>query len=226
MINLFKDLDRLGPGSAESLRWALDLAQTPNGAKILDAGCGTGADLGILQSAVPDGKITALDTAQTFIDVVRDRFPRINAVVGDMLAPPDGPYDLIWSAGAVYTVGVEPALTAWRSHLRDGGRVAFSDLRLRTAKPPQPVVEFFTKEGGALSGAAALEMDVSNAGYRVLGARWVGTTGWASYYGPLEAHLDSVDAAPELIAHLREEIALWRTHGVAYGYRIIVCEPV
>jgi len=225
LIDLFKDLDRLGPGNAESLRWVLDQAQTPADARVLDAGCGTGADLGVLLSRVPDGQVTALDSAAPFIDRVRRRFPRVDAVVGDMREPPGGPYDLIWAAGAIYTVGVGPALAAWRGHLRDGGRIAFSDLRLRIENPPRQVVDFFAAEGGTLSGAAALESEVRSAGYRVLGARWLGTAGWASYFGPLEAHLDSADADPGLIEQIRREISLWRTHGVAYGYRIVVCEP-
>ena len=76
LIDLFKDLDRLGPGNAESLRWVLDQAQTPADARVLDAGCGTGADLGVLLSRVPDGQVTALDSAAPFIDRVRRRFPR------------------------------------------------------------------------------------------------------------------------------------------------------
>jgi len=225
IVALFRDLDRLGPGSSESLRWALGVAKTPSDARLLDAGCGTGADISALCAAAPAGQVTALDAIPEFIDRVRARNSKIIAYTGDMTDPPGGPYDLIWSAGAVYTIGVTTALRAWRGHLAPGGHVAFSDLRARVASVPAEVSAFWASEGVDLQGADALDAEVAAAGYRILGSRWVGPAGWASYYGPLEAELDSVDADPELVASLRAEIALWRTHGVSYGYRLVVAKP-
>ncbi|MCB1405511.1 MAG: methyltransferase domain-containing protein [Rhodobacteraceae bacterium] len=226
MFKLFGELDRLGPGNAESLRWALGLAGIRTDARILDAGCGTGADLGTLCAAVPKGRVVALDQAGPFIDRVKARFPRVEALVGEMTVPSGGPFDLIWSAGAVYSVGVGAALRAWRAHLAPGGRVAFSDLRLRVANPPPEVVRFFAAEGVALGSVEALQAEVEAEGYRILGARWVGPAGWASYYGPLESQLDGFQGDADMVATLRAEIALWRTHGVTYGYRLMVVEPV
>lgn len=225
IFKLFEGLDRLGPGSAESLRWAMGVAGTRADARILDAGCGTGADLDTLEAVAPLGRIVAIDQAAPFIDRVKARFPRVDARVGDMLAPPDGPFDLIWSAGAVYHVGVAAALSAWRAHLAPGGRIAFSDLRLRVPTPPQEVARFFSDEGVSLDGVEALIAEVAAAGYHCLGERWVGPVGWASYYGPLESHLDTYRGDEALVATLRAEIALWRTHGVTYGYRLMVVEP-
>jgi SAM-dependent methyltransferase len=225
MIDLFSGLDRLAPGSAESLRWVLGTAGTPGDGAVLDAGCGTGADLGILQAALPKGRITAIDTAEPFVARVKARFPRIEAYVADMSAPPGGPFDLIWSGGAAYSIGVKKALELWRPHLVPGGRIAFSDLCWRTPTPPEEARAFWAADGVTPLTAEALETVVAQAGYTVLGARWLGTPGWASYYGPLEGELDTTEADPDLVAHLRAEIALWRTHGVSYGYRIVVCAP-
>ncbi|WP_165814398.1 class I SAM-dependent methyltransferase [Pararhodobacter oceanensis] len=225
IVKLFRDLDRLSPGSAESLRWALAVAATPKDARILDAGCGTGADLATLNAAAPQGEIVALDIEPDFIGRVRARYPKIAAHIGDMTDPPAGPYDLIWSSGAVYNVGITAALTAWRPHLAEGGRVAFSDLRARSDNPPAEVREFWAEVDLQLRSTADLEQEIAAAGYRLLDARWVGPAGWASYYGPIEVELDGFTAAPELIAHLKSEIALWRSHGVNYGARLVVVAP-
>jgi len=222
---LFAPLERAGPGDAQSLRWALDRAGTGPEARVLDAGCGTGADLPALMAAVPQGSVVALDTAAPFIARVRARFPSVEAHVADMADPPGGPFDLIWSAGAVYHLGVGAALSAWAGHLAPNGRVAFSDLCWRVPQPPQQAIDFWAAEGLNLPDAEGLEAQVASAGWRVLGSRWLGRAGWAAYYAPLEARLAEFTGDPALIAGFRAEIALWRTHGTSYDYRLIVAAP-
>lgn len=224
LTDLFLPLDRAGPGDADSLRWALGVAGTAPDARVLDAGCGTGADTGALLAAVPQGKVTALDKAELFAKAVAAKFPAATVVCGDMAAPPAGPYDLIWSAGAVYTIGIGRALAAWRGVLAPGGRVAFSDLRWTTAAPPDGARAFWAGEGVDLTDAAGLEAEIAAAGWRVLGARWLGRAGWQAYYAPIDAALATCDDAA-LVAALRAEIACWRDYGDSYDYRLVVVEP-
>ena len=225
IADLFTPLDRAGPGDAVSLRWALGMAGTRPGARVLDAGCGTGADLPTLIAALPGARITAIDTEPRFIERVRARFPKVRALVADMADAQDGPYDLIWSAGAVYRIGIEAALDAWAGHLALGGRVAFSDLCWRVSDPPQAARAYWAAEGLALGNAGALAAQVQKAGWRILGARWLGQGGWAAYYEPLAARLKSFQGDAALIAGFRAEIALWHAHGESYDYRLIVTEP-
>ncbi len=224
IVDLFAALERAGPGDGESVAWALDLAGLRADAAVLDAGCGTGADLAQLLAAVPQGRVVAVDAAEAFIARVRARFPRVEAHVADMTAPPGGPFDLIWSAGAVYCVGVGAALDAWRGVLAPGGRVAFSDLRWRMADPPKAARDFWAGEGAVVADTAALEAEVAAAGYRVLGARWLDRGAWAAYYEPLEARLDGFAGDAALVAGVRDEIAVWRAHGDSFGYRLLVAE--
>ena len=225
IADLFTPLDRAGPGDPASLRWALGVAGTAPGAHVLDAGCGTGADLHALIAVLPDARITAIDTEPRFIERVRARFPAVRALVADMANPQGGPYDLIWSAGSVYQIGIEAALDAWAGNLAPDGRVAFSDLCWRVDDPPAEALAFWAGEGLTLGGPDALEARVCKAGWRVLGARWLGQGGWAAYYEPLVARLDSFQGDAALIAGFRAEIALWRAHGKSYDYRLIVAEP-
>ncbi|MCB1391112.1 MAG: methyltransferase domain-containing protein [Rhodobacteraceae bacterium] len=222
--DLFLRLDRAGPGDAESLHWAVAVAGTAPGARILDAGCGVGADTGTLATAVPGARVTALDAAEGFVRAVATKFPDATTVCGDMARPPSGPWDLIWSAGAVYNIGVGGALAAWRPVLAPGGRVAFSDLRWTSDTPPDEAQAFWQAQGVEMTGASALAAEVAAAGWRVRGARWIGRAGWLAYYAPLEAALaDEIDA--DLAAAFRAEIACWKRWGDSYDYRLVVVEP-
>lgn len=223
IFDLFEGLDRAGPGDRASLDRAL--AGLPPDASVLDAGCGRGADLPGLLAHVPEGRVVAVDASPEFVAHVRAAFPRVRAEVADMTDPPGGPFDLIWSAGAVYNVGIGAALAAWRRNLAPGGRVAFSDLCLRRDKPDAAVRAFFDAEGVTLRGAAALAAEAGAAGYRIADAFWLSAAAWQEYYGPLEKRLDALPGNA-LAQSFRAEIALWRRHGGDFGYRMIVARPL
>lgn len=240
IYDLFDGLDRCAPGDAASVARAC--AGVAPGARVLDAGCGRGADLPALMAAVPGARIVAVDAAAPFVAHVRAAFPSVQAVCADMADPPGGPFDLIWSGGAIYNPGVTPALQGWRAHLAPGGRVAFSDLVLRGAAAPEggdilaaegvapELADFFAAEGVTLRGEAALRAEVVAAGYRVLDTFWMPDSAWADYYLPLEPRLDAAARADDaemraMALAFRHEIDLWRRHGADYGYLVCVAVP-
>ena len=228
-FTLHADLPREAPGDADSLAWALELAQTPARARILDAGCGPGADLALLQALRPAARLEGIDLHAPFIDRVRAEQPEVVAKLGDMLDL-DGAYDLIWSAGAAYGPGVSTALTAWRGHLATGGAVAFSDCLWRKPRPAPAALAFWDREYPGMLDVPGHIARIEAAGYRVLGARWLGDAAWQAYYGPL---CDRVAAlSPDADAEMRQvlaateaEIDLWRRHGGDYGYYLTVVRP-
>ena len=61
VIELHKPLDRLGPGSVESTNRALDFVEGLGSMeRVLDLGCGTGAQTMTLAERIP-GSITGID---------------------------------------------------------------------------------------------------------------------------------------------------------------------
>ncbi len=228
-FTLHSGLTREAPGNAESLHWALGLAGTPARARILDAGCGPGADLALLRAQRPAARVLGLDLHPPFIDRIRAEQPDVEARVGDMLAP-DGQFDLIWSAGAAYGPGVPAALAAWRAHLALGGVVAFSDCLWRTTQPAPQSRAFWATEYPGMLDLPGHIARIEAAGYRILGARWLGKTAWQAYYGPLSVRVASMrpGADAEMAQVLDEtlaEIDLWRNHGDDYGYYLTVVQP-
>lgn len=230
-FTLHRDLPREAPGDRASLAWALDCAGTPARARILDAGCGPGADLALLAQLRPGADLTGMDLHLPFIDRLRAGQPGVRAVAGDMLAP-EGLFDLIWSAGAAYGPGVAAALAAWSPHLVPGGAVAFTDCLWRTARPSAPARAFWGRDYPGMCDLPAHLARVEGAGWRVKGARWLGEAAWAAYYGPLGQRIATLRPAAATDAALADvldaaqaEIDLWRQHGSDYGYYLTVAVP-
>lgn len=229
-FRLHSNLHREAPGDPESLAWALDLAGTPARARILDAGCGPGADLATLSRLRPGAALVGLDLHPPFIDRIRTEQPHVSAYVGDMLAP-EGMFDLIWSAGAAYGPGIETALAAWAGHLSPGGAIAFSDCLWRVGTPSAAVRDFWSREYPSMCDLPRHLARLDSAGWRVKGARWLGSAAWEAYYTPLaqriadlhpKAQAEGDAEMLEVLAGHQAEIELWRKHGAEYGYYLTV----
>ena len=130
---LYSDIPRAGPGEPDDIRWALATAGTPQGARILDAGCGPGGDIATLLEH-PGARVTAVDSHPPFIAAIRARYPQVTAFAGDM-ATAEGPFDFIWCAGALYFLGLASGLAAFRPRLAEDGAIAFSEPCLFTDTP-------------------------------------------------------------------------------------------
>lgn len=229
-FRLHDGLTREAPGDAESLGWALDLARTPARARILDAGCGPGADLALLAGLRPGAQLVGRDLHAPFVARIQSEQPHVQAELGDMLTP-EGRFDLIWSAGAAYGPGVTAALAAWRRHVAPGGAVAFSDCLWRKARPAAAAQAFWAEEYPQMQDLPGHLARIEAAGYRTLGACWLGDAAWEAYYGPLAARV--TDLRPGADAEMTEvldatqaEIDLWRAHGADYGYYLCVVAPL
>lgn len=229
-FKLHSGLEREGPGDAASLQWAFGLAGTGPDARILDAGCGPGADSGTLLNLASQGEVIAMDVHDHFVERVAQAHAdtsRLKAIRGDMLTPP-GSFDLIWSAAAIYGVGAGKALTAWKKHLNPGGRVAFSDCVWRGPGADPDVRAFWRVEYPAMCDEGELREIIEAAGYQVLGTRWLGQKAWQAYYGPLEARMQMFEGHADMAPVLQEtarEIDIWRRFGDQYGYLLVVAEP-
>ncbi len=228
---LYDDLPRQGPGDRASLDWAMAQAGVPRHARILDAGCGSGADIAALLSNAPSGHVTAIDLHPPFTRRIRAAWqgdPRVTAIAGDMLKV-EGRFEFIWSASAAYAVGVGRALRAWRRLLAPGGSIGFSEAVWLT---PAPSVG---ARANALDYRAMTDLDgvarlVAEAGFWVIDHKVLSDAAWEAYYGPLEARVAALrPRAPEGLAKVLDdamaEIAAWRACRREYGYAVFVVRP-
>lgn len=232
-FTVHRELPREGPGLPEDVTWVGQVVEIPQHGRVCDAGCGPGADLEALRNLVPDGQVDGFERVSHFVEAARQKLaddPSVRIHHADM-AQLSGPYDLIWSAGAVYFLGVKPALKAWSSALRKTGAIAFSHPCVFTASPSKAAVAFWKAEPGQFGTQDATEAEIVAAGWRVLATRRLADAAWAAYYRPLLTRCDELEKAGAsesvraAIASARKEASDWRAVSGETGYVLyVVCQ--
>ncbi len=238
-LELFGALPRQGPGLPEATRAVLELVpELPAAPRIIDAGCGSGASTLVLADALPRASILAVDV----LDILLDRLGAalVDAGFEDRVEPrrtsmaaivePPASVDLIWSEGAIYTVGIEPALRHWRPLLRPGASVVFSQLCwwVPEGERPPALVEFFAREYPDLSDEAEVVALVESLGFACLATRRLAREGWLrDYYDPLARRCEALrpgasPAMAEIIAAAEAEIAAFAQNRGHDGYTFFV----
>ena len=237
-LELFSGLPRQGPGAASCTRRALGLV--PNvgpHTRVLDVGCGTGAQTLTLAASSP-ARIVAIDIHPPFIDELNRKAhelgiaDRLQARVADMrqLDFPDGSFDLIWCEGAIYNVGVEAGLRDWRRLLRRNGHAALTEVCWQKPGRPAECAAFWNREYPAIRDTSALLEAIEGCGYETVGHFTLPASAWwDDYYRPLqdnvaafrERHPDARDAQ-DLADQCQNEIDIWRAYSEFYGYQFFV----
>jgi len=233
-FTIHSDLPREGPGLDDDVHWAMDLIGVAGDARVLDAGCGPGGDIAALLSHIPHGHLTAVDPHAPFIDTVTSRFEDTPRLTPRAIGMEDatGPFDVIWSAGALYFLGGAAALDRLRPALAPGGAIAFSEPCFFTDTPSRTARGFWEGEDAAIRTVDEI-LDITRAkGFDVVGHRNLTDAAWEAYFGPIETRLaelksgmvgraDQADLADAIAAQERE-IAGWRAAKTETGYVLVV----
>jgi SAM-dependent methyltransferase len=241
---LHRDLPREGPGDDGSTERALRLTGILNGDRtnargvdVLDIGCGPGAQT-IVLARETGGSVVALDVHEPFLAVVRRRAAgaaladRIRTVHASMTALPfaHASFDLIWSEGAIFVMGFEPGLRAWRPLLRERGALVVSELSWLAADPPAAARAFWEAAYPGMASRDANRATIERCGYTLVDDFVLPRSSWfTEYFDPLERRIDALTerhardpAALVQLAAEREEIDVVRRYGDAFGYVFFV----
>jgi SAM-dependent methyltransferase len=233
-FEIHSHLPREGPGDAASTQRAYRLTtELPTTGRILDIGCGPGAQTIDLAAASAAG-IVALDNHRPYLDQliaharvagVSDRVQAVQASMADIPLY-DAHFDIIWAEGSIYLLGFERGLRDWRRLLRPGGHVAVTHLSWLSSDVPEKPRTFWGQHYPAMR-TVEHNMSVAAAcGYEVVDVFTLPESAWwHDYYGPLEARLVSLrdkysgDAqALAMFDTTREQIELFRDYAQYYGY--------
>lgn len=237
-FEVFESLPRQGPGNrdcaARALRLCVGLPRIP---MIVDLGCGVGGQT-LHLADLTTGSIVAVDSHAPSIErlkatlVTRDLLQRVYAQVGDMahLELPLESYDLVWSEGALYNIGIGNALRVCHGLLRPGGDLAFTDAVWRREDPPPEVKTRFDQDyptmGTAADGVTAIQVG----GFECLGRFTLpDEAGWDDFYTPMEQRIaelrwkyDNDAEALAALDQLAREPEMHRLYSDYYAYEFFV----
>jgi len=246
-------LPRLGPGDDALTQKALSglfsenqkpkTDMGPRRLQVLDIGCGNGSQTLELARRM-DCEILAVDNHQPYLTELDRRAAaaglsdKINTCLMDMsgLGREQGPFDLIWSEGALYLMGFAEGVLnphAFRDGLQlchdllvPDGLLAVSELCWFRPDPPQECREFFEAEFPYMPTAEDNLGIIESCGLRLLDHFALPESAWLdNFYRPLEERLRSMRelyAADreklDLIEGIQMEIDIYRKHSSYYGY--------
>lgn len=233
-FEVYEHLPRQGPGNRDCATRALGLChELPRPATILDLGCGVGGQT-LLLAELTAGSIVAIDNHAPSIERLqatvaeRGLGKRIRAVVGDMAQPGQAAesFDLVWSEGALYNIGLGKALGVCHDLLRPGGYLAFTDAVWREENPPPEIKAGFDLEYPTMGRVEDDLTMIRDAGFELVDHFTLPDEAWwDDFYTPMVARIAELrdryadDAeATGILGELAEEPEMHRRHSDVYAY--------
>jgi SAM-dependent methyltransferase len=236
-FEVFEPLPRQGPGNRACAAKALGLcAGLPPLPRVLDLGCGAGGQT-LHLAELTSGSIVAIDSHAPGIERLqatiaeRGLAHRVQALVGDMAHPNQaaGSFDLIWSEGALYNIGIENALRICQNLLRSGGYLAFTDAVWRKDNPP-PEVKASFDEYPSMGRVADVLAAIERSGLSLIGHFTLPDEAWwDDFYTPMQDGIEALRSKygddPQALAaldQLAREPEMHRQHAAYYAYEFFV----
>lgn len=232
-FELHQGIRREGPGNRAATRRIFESLQLPTHLQILDVGCGPG-DQTLELARCSQASITAVDTHAPFLQVLRDRAKAegvdtcIHTLQASMfdLAFTEDQFDLIWSEGAIYIMGFEKGLRAWRKFVQPEGYVVVSELSWLTNSPSAAPLAFWNTNYPEMQSTNQNLEIIRKCGYKLVGYDVLPEEGWwDDYYNPLQVRISALrstytgDAeATATLDKAQSEIDLYRDYSKEYGY--------
>ncbi|MBK9179450.1 MAG: class I SAM-dependent methyltransferase [Acidimicrobiales bacterium] len=197
-FEVFEALPRQGPGDRASTARALASCDgLPVAPSIVDLGCGVGAQT-LHLAELTGASIVAVDNHAPFLDRLalaaaeRGLARRIHPLLADIAATGLRPasFDLVWSEGALYQIGLDAALRVCRDLLRPGGYLAFTDAVWRRDDPPAAVRASFEIDYPAMGAVDRVVAVVAGSGLELVDHFTLPDDAWwHDFYTPLQARV-------------------------------------
>lgn len=241
--DLHKEGYRQGPGSDAATETALSLAGLDQTAplRVADLGCGTGASTLVLARLL-NAQITAVDLFEGFLQALDERATHLRlgdkistlACSMDDLPFAEEEFDLLWSEGAIYSIGFQRGVAEWNRFLKVGGVLVVSEITWFTDTRPAELEAYWTPEYSEIDVASAKIETLEAHGYSPLGYFTLPEQCWLEhYYRPLQARFEDFltrnghsDEARALVAAEQREIEMYETYSTDYGYGVYIARKL
>jgi SAM-dependent methyltransferase len=142
----------------------------------------------------------------------------------------EGSFDIIWSEGSSFIMGLPQALRYWKKFLKPDGYLVVSDCAWFTDSPSDECRAFFGEVCPDMKGESGNEEVMRAAGYTVISSFRLPDAGWWDpFYSPLSERLvllkekySDNDDAQIIIRGLEEQMDIHRKYSDEYGYQFSV----
>lgn len=241
-LEVFEELPRQGPGRADYTARALSLCEElgPK-ARILDLGCGVGRQTLDL-AKLTKGLIVAVDKHEANIEKLRAVLSeqglsqRITAIAADMLDLEQEPesFDLIWSEGALYNIGMDKALPLCHKLLQANGYLAFTDAVWQKEDPPREVRKCFEDDYPTMGWAEDILAKLQAQGFSSIDHFTLPEHAWwDDFYTPMVLRIDELrrhyqgdEEALSILEEIAQEPKIYQRYSDYYAYEFFVARRV
>ncbi|WP_418114895.1 MerR family transcriptional regulator [Vibrio scophthalmi] len=226
---IFDPLERRGPGSESDTLAALrKVPMKPS--QILEIGCGQGIATRLLAQQC-DAQITAIDNDEEAIKALQasnqEHAEQIHFECASMTDLPyaERSFDLIWSEGSAYIMGVENAFKQWRPLLNQGGVLVLSDLVWSTDDANETAKAFWGSEYPDMTTVETRIKQAKAAGYQLVDTFPISDAAWEAYYQPLSQQVAALkDELPnsQAIKDIERELAAYTQRNQQFDYQMFI----
>jgi len=239
IIDFYKDLEKLGPGDEGQTKKALEILNLgKNYLKILDVGCGTGAQTMVLAKETVS-EIIAVDFLEPFLDELDKKIKKsgfnIKTMCANMEELPfeDKTFDLIWSEGAIYNIGFINAIEYLKRFIKSGGYMAVTEISWLTNDRPKEIDDYWKNVYSDMDTIDNKLQQLKNNGYRIIDCFVLPNYCWTHYYEPIknkeQAFLEKWGNKKEVVDFINETIIereLYEKYNEYYGYVFYITQKI
>lgn len=242
IFELCEGLPRSGPGDNLSTKKALDfVGALPKDALVLDIGCGQGMQTLELARNV-DGEIIALDFHDGFLDILslearkeglENKILTMHKSMLEMDFEPKS-FDLIWSEGALYSMGFENGLNTCHELLKDSACLGVSELVYLTDQRPDEIAKYLETDYPSIRTLEENRKLAVNCAYEILNDFVLPKSSWLNnYYLPMEKRIPLMQEkyhdnklALDVLDAFSNEIGYYKKYSDYYGYQFLTLRKV
>ncbi|MFT5730695.1 MAG: DNA-binding transcriptional MerR regulator/ubiquinone/menaquinone biosynthesis C-methylase UbiE [Desulforhopalus sp.] len=228
---IFEGLERLGPGAEIDSLKALNAIPFKSG-ELLDIGCGRGV-VTILLAEQTQFSVTVLDNDEYNLACLRERLDQksqldeVTSVCASMtdISFSEHQYDVIWSEGSAYIMGVSQALEDWKPFIKEEGFLVFSDLVWLTESPENEVLKFWEQNYPEMATVAGRYQLIEKAGYKIIDSFELSKQAWDNYLSPLTTKVKQLpqrDFTSQALEDIQSELEIHQKYLGQYGYQMFV----
>ncbi len=230
---IFDGLERLGPGAEEGSLKALNAIPVRSG-ELLEIGCGKGVTTTVLAQHT-QFSVIALDNDEFSLGCLKNSLrqqtlsERVSPLCASMTDMPftEHRFDVIWSEGSAYIMGVQQALKSWKPFIKAEGYLVISDLVWFTDPPDDEVLEFWQQNYPQMETVARRCEMMEKSGYRVIESFELSQQAWENYLNPLRAKVSQLAQetfSSKALDDIQRELDIHQKYLGQYGYQVFVLQ--